>query len=124
MRVSQFLIILPVALQVIVTFILFGFHWRTRLAGEGSNRFTEVYRAQFELPVLFYGAALFGYAMRIIDPWHLFFAVLFVLAQVTEAGGVLVLNSGGVRTAAVLVAAFAVLGMWLMIAAHFSVAGF
>jgi MAPEG family protein len=128
MRVSQFLIVVPALVQVMLTLVLFVPSWRERLgrgpAGPSGGRYTDVYRAQFELPVLFYAAALFAYAMRLVDPWLLFLAVLFVLAQIVEAVSALAFGNRSARSVAVCVAALAALGMWVNIAAHFAVAGF
>lgn len=128
MRVSQFLIVVPVLVQVMLTMVLFVPHWRKRpgggLGASSGGRFTDLYRAQFELPVLFYAAALFAYAMRLVDQWTLFLAVLFMLAQIVDAVSALALGNRVARSVAVCVAALAALGMWIKIAAHFAVAGF
>ena len=124
MRVSQFLIILPVLAQVLLTLALFVSYWRERLSGVEGGRFAEVYRAQFELPVLFYAAVLFAYAMRLVDAGILFLAVLFVLSQIVEAVSALAIENSSLRSASAWVAALAVFGVWAKIAAHFAFAGF
>ena len=124
MRVSQCLIIVPVLVQVLLTLVLFAPNWRERLSGKGEGRFADVYRAQFELPVLFYAAALFAYAMRLVDAGILFLALLFVLSQIVEVVSALAIENSSARSAAAWVAALAVLGMWAKIAAHFAFAGF
>lgn len=124
MRVSQFLIIVPALVQVLLTLVLFVPYWRERLSAKDGGRFADVYRAQFELPVLFYAAVLFAYAMRLVDAGILFLALLFVLSQIVEVVSVLAIENSSVRTAAAWVAALAVLGLWAKIAAHFAIAGF
>lgn len=124
MRVSQFLMIVPVLVQVMLTVALFVPLWRERLTGTQGGRFAAVYRAQFELPVLFYVASLFAYAMRLVDAGVLFLALLFVLSQIVEAVSALAIGKGSVCNGAAFVAALAVIGMWAKIAAHFAFAGF
>ncbi|KUO58379.1 MAG: hypothetical protein APF80_05660 [Alphaproteobacteria bacterium BRH_c36] len=124
MRVSQFLIIVQVMVQVALGLVVAGLFWWRRSSASGDGRLDEAYRGQFELPVLFYAGSLFAFAMRIVDERILFFATLFALAQVTGAVfGLLLRNEKG-QAVAGLVSVFAAAVLWVMIAAHFVNSGF
>ncbi|MBU1212885.1 MAG: hypothetical protein KJ587_16670 [Alphaproteobacteria bacterium] len=124
MRVSQFLIIVPVLVQVALALLVAGLCWWRSSRSSGSGRLDAAYRAQFELPVLFYAGSLFAFAMRIVDERILFFATLFALAQVTGAVfGLLLRNENG-QAVAGLVSVFAAAALWVMIAAHVVNSGF
>lgn len=124
MRVSQYLMIVPVLLQAALALAVAGLYWWRSWKASAGVELTESYRAQFELPVLFYAGGFFAYAMRIVDERVLFFATLFALAQVTGVVfGLFFRNENG-QIATALVSVFAAAAMWVMIAAHFFNSGF
>lgn len=124
MRVSQYLIIIPVLAQVIVTLAVCAAHHVNSFQGRSNDHLKKTYSEQFELPVLFYAASAFAYAFRIIDEWQLAFALLFVVAHMVHT----ILGSAGMSTTtrhtASLLAVLAVASMWFKIAMHFAQSGF
>ena len=105
MRMAQNLILLPVLVQVMLTFAVMILLVRARarsmrergqgiedmaLAGEAdwstaARRVSASFRNQFELPVLFYVACAFALAMRAVDVWFFALAWLFVASRVAHA---------------------------------------
>ncbi len=124
MRVSQFLMIVPVLLQAVLTLAVSAFYWHRQMTGAVGDRLASTYRAQFDLPVLFYAGSLFAYAMRIVDVRILIFATLFALAQSIGVASGLRLDSGKGQAVANLASVLAVAGLWAMIALHFFHSGF
>ncbi|MBU2581907.1 MAG: hypothetical protein KJ622_09335 [Alphaproteobacteria bacterium] len=124
MRVSQFLVIVPVLAQALLGIAVAGLHFYREWRSAAGDRLSALYRAQFELPVLFYAGSLFAYAMRIVDERVLFFAMLFVLAQLAGCLAGLLFESDNAAAAASLLSVLAAAGLWAMIGLHFFNSGF
>lgn len=123
MRVAQLLILVPVLVQVGLTFCLWALFWYREFVSRRSERVADCYRSMFELPVLFYAAALFGYTMRVVDERLLFAAVAFVVFQIVQT--VIGLRSGhglGHQISSV-GSGLAVALMWLIVGGHLAVSG-
>lgn len=124
MRVSQFLIVVPLLMQAVLSLMVVAIYWRRRLLGAPHERLAACYRSQFELPVLFYAGALSAFAMRIVDEWVLFFGMLFVLSEAVVIVAMLALESRKVQVSASLVAVTAAAMLWATIALQFIHSGF
>lgn len=123
MRVSQFVMIVPMLLQAVLGLAVAASYFHREWSGGAGKRLAGAYRAQFELPVLFYAGSLVAYAMRIVDERIIFFAMLFALAQV--AGTAASLSGRDTPTAAAsLVSVFSAAGLWTMIGLYFFKSGF
>lgn len=122
MRVSQFLIVVPVLAVVGIGFAVIAVDTWRRLRGESG--LGRAYQAQFELPVLFYAGCLFAHGFRLVDEYVLGAAVMFVIAHFAQSllqvhgsnaqGGLWARTAGLVSLGVV----------WSVVAAHFLVAGF
>jgi hypothetical protein len=123
-RVSQFLIFVPVLMQVSVSLLVTARYWQHWLSGGFDEVIADCYRAQFEMPVLFYGAALSAFALRIVDERFLFFAALFAFAEGVGAVALLAFSNKSLRASSSLAAALAAAALWGIIALHFVFSGF
>lgn len=124
MRVSQYLIVIPVLAQVAVTLTVWVTHWLAEAKGSNTPSLTAAKNQQFELPLLFYTACAFAYSFRLVDEWQLLLALGFVLAlALGMLRGAYSAKPATLR-ASLALAALAVTAMWLKIAAHFATAGF
>ncbi len=124
MRVTQYLIVVPILAQVAVTLTVWCTHWLAEIRGLKTAALENANKKQFELPLLFYSAVAFAYSFRLVDEWQLLMALGFVLSFAIATS--LEVFSGNHAVAAVIlaIAALAVTGMWIRIAAHFATAGF
>lgn len=124
MRFTQYLIVIPVLAQVAVTLTVWCAHWLAELRGSKIGALASANKKQFELPLLFYSASAFAYSFRLVDEWQLLMALGFVLSF-TLATSLEVFSGNHTVVAVILaIAALAVAGMWISIAAHFASAGF
>lgn len=124
MRVSQLLIIVPVLAQVALSLAVCALYWWRQWSNSDSEPLRTAYRAQFELPVLFYAGSLFAYAVRIVDVGILFFAMLFALAQTASVITGLKWANPKVQFTADALSVLAVAALWFMIARYFFFSGF
>jgi len=135
MRMAQNLILLPVLVQVMLTFAVMILLVRARarsmrergqgiedmaLAGEAdwstaARRVSASFRNQFELPVLFYVACAFALAMRAVDVWFFALAWLFVASRVAHAAVHIGPNVVKWRFLAFLPCLIALVAMWLLL---------
>jgi hypothetical protein len=125
--VSIQIILLPVFIQVALTFVLlFMTRGAQRGAGYGDIRFKDepndptgaalvgsIYNSQFQLPVLFYVVVTLAYLLRKADYLFVILSFGFVAARVAHAYVAMTSNDGklryGVFAAGLVVLAF----MWL-----------
>lgn len=133
MRVSQFLIFLPLAIEAALAALVAVAVWLSALQGVDRSRSQDslgrALSERFELPVLFYSGALTAYAMRLVDLEVMVFATLFVIADIVATvartgPGVRQTWGGRLLAIAQLVALAAVVGIWGRLAMHFVEAGF
>lgn len=115
MRVSQLLLIVPVLIQAVLSIAVCLLYWLEQWKRQPFDGLAGVYRAQFELPLLFYAASLFAYALRIVDVRLLFFATLFAVSQATATVVALRSQEAATSTAAQFASVLAVGGLWAMI---------
>ncbi|MCL4768479.1 MAG: MAPEG family protein [Hyphomicrobiaceae bacterium] len=143
-RISQNLILLPVAAQVLLTCIVLVLMARARkrsmrerdktaqdlslataadwnaTARKASNNYNNL----LELPVLFYTVTAFALVTRMVDPLMFALAWLFVLARVAHSIVHLTTNVVRWRGSAFLVGFVAVVAMWLLLLWRVAQAGF
>ncbi len=143
-RVSQNLIVLPVAVQTLLTFIVLLTMARGRkrsmraqgrtpqdlalatavdwdaAARKASNNYVNL----FELPVLFYAVAAFALITRMVDVYMLGLAWVFVLSRVVHSIVHLTTNVVRWRGSAFLVSFLAVAAMWVLLLWRVAEAGF
>lgn len=141
---SQNLILIPVFLQVLLTFaIMFAMGAARRQSmserrkalqemslatdqdwTEDARKRANSYKNQFELPVLFYAVCAFALITRYVDPVMLVLASLFVLTRVAHAavhiGSNVVIWRGSYFLAGFIVLA----AMWLLLMWRVAAAGF
>ena len=135
MRMAQNLILLPVLVQVALTFVILILLARARarsmrergqaiedmaLASDAdwsaaARRVAASFRNQFELPVLFYMACLFALAMRAVDVWLFALAWLFVASRIAHAVVHIGPNVVRWRFLAFLPGLIALIAMWLLL---------
>lgn len=144
MRVSQSLILLPVAAQVALTLMvlialivarqrslvtrqkplqecaLAGDDFWTPQARQCANNYCN----QFELPVLFYAVCAFAFITRMIDIWFLGLAVLFVVTRIVHAVIHLGANRVVYRGTAFLAGVVCVACLWGLLMFRVAAAGF
>lgn len=101
---NQNLIVAPVLVQVLLTFVLLGLMGRTRFGAiargdvtlqqvaldtsaypDRSRQMANAYHNQLELPVLFYAVTAFALLTRSVDTVFLVLAWLFVASRLVHA---------------------------------------
>ena len=143
MRMAQNLILIPVLVQVLLTFavLLVMGAARYRSAREArksaqdyalatnadwsehAQQCANCFRNQFELPVLFYAVCLFALVTRNVDAWLLAGASLFALSRIAHAVVHMSSNVVSIRASAYLIGAALLLGLWLMLTWRVAAAG-
>lgn len=118
MRVVQALILVPVLVQVGTTILTLLALGRARASGQKTAiaNAEEVYRSQFELPVLFYAAAALAYSARVVDTWFLIFAVLFALTRIAHVVLHIRAQDRPMSAAALRASVVALLALWALLA--------
>ncbi len=97
MRVSQFLIVIPVLAEILLilavataALIARAFAAPTTevkaAPGHGSRDWDTAYRERLGLPLVFLATALLVYGLRLVDERVLFLASLFFVADLAAAG--------------------------------------
>jgi hypothetical protein len=144
MRVSQSLILIPVAGQVLLTLavlVLMGLA-RARsirerrqklddlaLAGdadwnEEALKYSNNFKNQFEVPVLFYVVCAFALMTRMVDLWFFALACLFVVSRAVHATLHIGPNRVAARAAAYIASVGTVALLWVLLLWRVSEAGF
>lgn len=141
---SQNLILLPVFAQVALTLLVFAAlavrrsaFFKTTGQGpedmksatdgdwdEAASAASRCWKNQFELPILFFAAALFSLVTRNVDLTLFVLAWLFVISRVVQVGAHLTLGPVIVRAIAFGVGLTAVSVMWIVLAVRIFRAGF
>ena len=143
MRVSQHLILLPLFVQVALTLgVLFALWWtRTRfllknrispqkaalsadLWPEQAQKLANNFKNLFEIPVLFFMAALFAHSARQVDDTFLVLAVMFVLSRIAHTVIHVGPNWVAPRFYVSLAGAVIVAVMWVLLFWRVAAAGF
>lgn len=144
MRMAQNLILLPVLGQMLLTLLILlllplarrrsMIERRQRvqemaLAGksdwnEQAQKVAACFSNQFELPVLFYVICAFALITRMVDPWMLGLACLFVGARVVQAAIHIGPNIVMWRFAAYATGLACLVGMWGLLGWRILAAGF
>jgi hypothetical protein len=130
-RVSIQFILLPVFIQVVLTFVLL-FMTRgaqTRSAGYGDIRFKDepndptgpalvgsIYNSQFQLPVLFYVVVTLAYLLRKTDFLFVILSFVFVAARIAHAYLAVTSNDTKLRYGAFAAGLVVLAFMWLIFA--------
>jgi hypothetical protein len=120
------IILLPVFLQVALTFVLL---FMTRGGGRGDIRFKDepndpagsaqvgsVYNSQFQLPVLFYVVVALAYLLRKADFLFVILSFGFVAARIAHAYVVMTSNDTKLRYGAFAAGLVVLVLMWLAFA--------
>jgi hypothetical protein len=129
--VSIQIILLPVFIQVALTFVLL-FMTRgpsPRSAGYGDIRFKDepndptgtalvgsIYNSQFQLPVLFYVVVVLAYLLRKTDFLFVILSFVFVAARIAHAYVVVTSNDTKLRYGAFAAGLVVLAFMWLIFA--------
>lgn len=134
---AQDLIILPVAVQVALTFailLIMGMRRQTSIREQGKTYqdmshpaetewsvsaqvSARSFRNQFELPVLFYVVCAFILMTRTLDMTQFVLAWIFVLSRYVQAFEHLTRNRIEIRGGAYLVGFFVLVIMWVLLVA-------
>ncbi len=131
---NQNLIILPVFVQVLLTFavlVVMGSRRRAALVSktirlkdislgqdawpEDATKAANNYKNQFEIPVLFFAACAFALITKSVDFWMLGWAIVFVVSRIVHAAIHLGANPVMPRAYAFFVGVIAVMVMWITI---------
>jgi hypothetical protein len=125
--VSIQIILLPVFIQVALTFVLL---FMTRSGGNdirfkdepndpaGTGAVASSYNSQFQLPVLFYVVVVFAYILRKADYLFVLLSFGFVAARIAHAWFVVTSNEARLRYGAFAAGMVLVAFMWLSFAAN------
>jgi hypothetical protein len=125
--VSIQIILLPVFIQVALTFVLL---FMTRSGGNdirfkdepndsaGTAQIGSAYNSQFQLPVLFYVAVVLAYLLRKADYLFVLLSFGFVAARIVHAWIVVTSNDARLRYGAFVAGLVLVAFMWLSFAVN------
>ena len=143
-QVSQNLILLPVAAQVLLTCVVLllmararsrSMHARGKTAQDlalatasdwdaAARKASNNYNNLFEIPVLFYLATAFALITRMVDVWMLVLAWVFVASRVLHSVVHLTTNIVNWRGPIFLVGFVTVVAMWVLLLWRVAAAGF
>jgi hypothetical protein len=141
---SQNLIVLPVAAQALLAFVVLFVMARARarsqkergqnlqdLALASNSDWNEAalkaannYKNLFEIPVLFFAAAAFALITRTVDGWMIGLAWLFVASRVLHTIIHVTSNTVMLRGPVFMIGFVAVMAMWLLIVWRVVATGF